>query len=64
MYKPQSLRVKKNFFNVDLILRERVRVGEGQRGRETRNPKQAPGSVLELMNPEIMTRAKAGHLTD
>ena len=34
------------FFNVDLFLRETVRAGEGQRERETQNPKQAPGSEL------------------
>ena len=42
------------FFNVYLLLREKVReymgtqVGEGQRERETQNPKQAPGSQLSL----------------
>ena len=32
------------FFNIYLVLRERGRVGEGQRARETQNLKQAPGS--------------------
>ena len=43
--------------------RDRVRVGEGQRKRETQNLKQAPGSELsaqpdvglELTDREIMT---------
>ena len=37
-----------NFFNVYLFLREinRVRVGEVKAERETRNPKQVPGSEL------------------
>ena len=62
------------FFNVYLFLREKEHEqGEGQRERETQNPKQAPGSELsapepdtglELMNREMMTRAKVGRLTD
>ena len=42
------------FFNVYLfILRERDRAwaGEGQRERETQNPKQAPGSELSAQSP-------------
>ena len=44
--------------------RGRERVGEGQREKETQNPKQAPGSEplstereagLELLNCEILT---------
>ena len=31
--------------------RDRVRVQEGQRERETQNPKQAPGSELSAQNP-------------
>ena len=39
------------FFKVYLFLRQRereiqVQAGEGQRGKETQNPKQAPGSEL------------------
>ena len=45
--------------------------GEGQRERETQNPKQAPGWAvstepdvgLELMDRDIMTWAEVGHLT-
>ena len=35
-------------FNIYSFLRQRdkVRMGEGQRERETQNPKQAPGSEL------------------
>ena len=51
------------FFNGYLFLRDRdrVRVGEGQKDRETQNPKQAPGSELSAQrltwgsNHEIMT---------
>ena len=32
--------------------RETVRVGEGQRERETQNLKQAPGSELPAQSPE------------
>ena len=47
-------------------------MGEGQRERETQNPKQAPGSELsaepdtglELTDREIMTWAEVGLLTD
>ena len=65
-----------DFLNVYLFLseRDRVRMGEGQRERETQNPKQAssrlqavstePDMGPELTNREIMTRAKVGHLTD
>ena len=55
-------------FLMFIFERERARAGEGQRGRETKNLKQAPGSELsaqnstrgsnlrlELMNCEIMT---------
>ena len=60
-----------NFFNVYLFLRERGG-GEGQKERETQNPKQAVGSELSAKsttrgsNPrsEIMTWAKVRHLTD
>ena len=31
--------------------RERALVGEGQRERETQNPKQAPGSELSAQSP-------------
>ena len=31
--------------------RDRVRVGKGQRERETQNLKQAPGSELSAQNP-------------
>ena len=49
---PVSLK-KKIFFNVDLFLKERDRVGlgEGQRERETQNPKQAPGSEPSAQSP-------------
>ena len=41
------------FFNVYLFLRQRkrVRVGGGQRERETHNLKQAPGSELSAQSP-------------
>ena len=44
---------KKIFFNVYLFLTERNRawVGEGQRERETQNPKQAPSSELPAQSP-------------
>ena len=32
------------------IERDRMRVGEGQRERETQNPKQAPGSKLSAQS--------------
>ena len=42
--------------------------GEGQRERETQDPKQAPGSEpdtgLELKNHEIMTWAEVRRLTE
>ena len=47
---------KKIVFNVYLFLRERVRereresVGEGQRGRQTQNLKQDPGSKLSAQS--------------
>ena len=45
----------KNFFYVSLFLRkrerDRVQAGEGQRKRETQNPKQAPGSELSAQSP-------------
>ena len=44
----------KIFFNVLFIFkteRDRVRAGEGQRERETQNPKQAPGSELSAQSP-------------
>ena len=52
-----------NFFNARLFLRERVRVREGHRERETQNPKEAPGSEPSAQSPtwgsnpqtEIMT---------
>ena len=38
-------------FNVHLLfLRDRVRMGEGQRERETQNLKQAPGSELRAQS--------------
>ena len=42
-----------NFFNVYLFLRQRESAwaGEGQRERETQNPKQAPGSELSAQSP-------------
>ena len=46
--------------------RDKARVGERQRERETQNLKQAPGSEpdvgLEITDREIMTRAKVRHL--
>ena len=51
-----------------------MRVGEGQRERETQDLKQAPGSELSAQSPpdvgleltsyEIMTRAEVGCPTD
>ena len=48
--------------------------GGAEREGETQNPKQVPGSELSAQSPtrgsnsltdlEVMTRAKAGHLTD
>ena len=43
-------------YNVYLLIlrereRERERGGEGQRARETQNPKQAPGSELSAQGP-------------
>ena len=35
-------------------MREGERVGEGQRQRETENPKQAPGSELSAQNQELI----------
>ena len=45
--------LKKIFFvlNIYSFLRDRARVGEGQRERETQNPKQAPGSELSAQSP-------------
>ena len=47
---------------------DRLQAGEGQRGREIQNPKQAPGSELSAqlkhMNCEVMTWAEVGHLTN
>ena len=45
--------IKKIFFYIDLFLRERDRVWarEGQRERETQNPKQTPGSELLAQSP-------------
>ena len=39
------------FFNVYLRERDKVRVDEGQRERQTQNPKQAPGSELSAQSP-------------
>ena len=54
--------------------RDRVRAGEGQREKETQNPKRAPGSEqafsaepdvgLTFTDGEVMTWAEVGHLTD
>ena len=43
------------FFRIYLFLRDRARegVGEGQRERETQNPKQAPGSELSAQSPML-----------
>ena len=38
-------------FNVFSRQRDRPWVGEGQRERETQNPKQAPGSELSARSP-------------
>ena len=62
------------FFNVYFWEKDRVWTGEGQRERETQNPKQAAGSRLQAVNPEpgagleltnhkIMTWAEVGHST-
>ena len=40
--------LKKKLF---IFEREKVQVGEGQRARETQNPKQAPGSELSAQSP-------------
>ena len=54
--------------NVCFWERQTVRVGEGQRERETQNPKQVPGSKpdegLKPTKREIVTWAKVGRLTD
>ena len=39
-------RIFKKKINIYLFLRDRVQAGEGQRERETQNPKQALGSEL------------------
>ena len=65
------------FSNVALFLKEldQVRAGEGQREKETENPKQYPSSELravspepdaglEFMNHETVTRAKVRCLTN
>ena len=52
--------------------RDRAWAGEGQRGRETQNLKEAPGSEMSAQSlmrdlnsqTEIMTWAEVGHLTD
>ena len=53
--------------------RDRAQAGEGQRERETQNPKQAPGSELSAQSltrgsnpqtPELMTWAEVGRLTN
>ena len=53
--------------------RDRAWAGEGQRERETQNPKQAPGSELSGTEPdmgpeptdcETMTRAEVGRSTN
>ena len=33
--------------------RDRAQVGEGQREKETQNPKQAPGSELSAQGPDV-----------
>ena len=61
-------------FNVYLD-RDRAQVGEGQRERETQNPKRAPGSERSAQSPtrglkSLMVRSRpepkttVGHLTD
>ena len=42
-----------NYFFLCLFLREtdKARVGQGQRERETKNPKQDPGSELSAQSP-------------
>ena len=66
-----SFYLKKTFFNV--YFWETDRMGEGQRERETQNPKQPPGSEpvstephagLEPMKHRIMTWAEVGRSTD
>ena len=63
------------YFHLQLFLREtadRVWAGEEERGRETQNPKQAPGSDLSAQSPtqgsnsqtEIMSWTEAGSLTN
>ena len=64
------------FFNVSFIFeseRDRVWAGEGQREKETENPKQAPGSELsaqsrmwglELTNCEMVTWAEVWRSTE
>ena len=46
-----TLSLFKKMFNVYLFSRDRVRVREGQRERETQNLKQAPGSELSAQGP-------------
>ena len=46
--------LKKKFFLMFIYFegeRDRVQAGEGQRERETQNPKQVPGSELSAQSP-------------
>ena len=66
--------LKKIFLNIYLFLGDRVQAGKGRKERETKNPKQAPGSELHAVSTEpdsglepmklgIMTWAKVERLT-
>ena len=39
-----------------------MRVGEGQRERETQNPRQAPGSELSSTQPNLGPKLKNGEI--
>ena len=41
----------KKLLKMFIFERKRMQVGEGQRERETQNPKQAPGSELSAQSP-------------
>ena len=45
------------FFFTFIFDRDRALVGEGQRERETRNPKQAPGSELLAQSPVLSSNS-------
>ena len=56
---PQVLKVI-ILFNVYLLLRDRVQVREGQRKRETQNPKRASGSELSAQSLMPSSNSRTG----